>query len=130
MRDTTLAVLLAESIDYAGLFPPAALPMETTVANYARYRAGPEAWALGRLVVPVARLAELERVAERVAPEVPDDRWQVSALVGSSATEELEALAEFNRRHIVHGASALTADAIEAKADSVEAVDRLLDVMP
>jgi len=130
MRDTTLAVLLAESIDYAGLFPPAGLPMATTVANYARYRAGPDAWALGRLVVPVARLAELERAAEAVAPEVPDNPWRVSALVGPSAAEDLETLGEFNRRHVANGAAALTADVVEAKADSVATVDQLLDAVP
>ena len=130
MRDTALGDLLAASIDYAGLFPPAALPMATTVANYARYRAGPDAWALGRLVVPVARLAELERAAVGVAPEVPDDPWRVSALVGPNAVEDFETLGEFNRRHGLKGASALTADVIEAKADSVAAVEQLLDAVP
>jgi len=35
--------LLAGLIDYAGLFPPAALSMEEAVRNYARYREGEHA---------------------------------------------------------------------------------------
>ncbi|HEY6212378.1 MAG TPA: hypothetical protein VIW45_08840 [Vicinamibacterales bacterium] len=46
--------LFARLIDYAGLFPPAALPMEQAVANYARYRDGEHAWMLGKFVVPQA----------------------------------------------------------------------------
>ena len=52
--------LLVDAIDYAGLFPPAGLGMEETVRNYAAYRKSPDRWALGKLVVPVARLAEFE----------------------------------------------------------------------
>lgn len=51
--------LLAGLIDYAGLFPPAKLPMDAAVANYARFRGEREAWMLGRFVCPVSRLAEL-----------------------------------------------------------------------
>jgi len=54
--------LLSGLIDYAGLFPPAALSMEEAVRNYARYREGEHAWMLGKFVVPEAR-----------AHEVPDE---------------------------------------------------------
>lgn len=51
--------LLTGLIDYAGLFPPAALPMEEAVRNYARYREGEHAWMLGKFVVPEARVHEV-----------------------------------------------------------------------
>jgi hypothetical protein len=51
--------LLAKLIDYAGLFPPAALSMEQALANYRRYREGEHAWMLGRFVVPAARASEV-----------------------------------------------------------------------
>ena len=51
--------LLDELIDYAGLFPPAALDMSPAVDAFARHRAGPLAEALGRFVVPVGRLGSL-----------------------------------------------------------------------
>src|ERR671939_21225 len=55
----SLHALLAGAVDYAGLFPPAGLPLEQAVGDYARYRREPEAWMLGRFVCPAARLAEL-----------------------------------------------------------------------
>jgi hypothetical protein len=60
----SLRVLLEGLIDYAGLFPPAALTMQDAVRNYARYRDGEYAWALGKFVV------QKERVKE-VPPEFP-----------------------------------------------------------
>ena len=51
--------LLTGLIDYAGLFPPASLPMEEAVRNYARYREGEHAWMLGKFVVPEARVHEV-----------------------------------------------------------------------
>ncbi|HET6578775.1 MAG TPA: hypothetical protein VFG66_10645 [Gemmatimonadales bacterium] len=130
MPDTLLRPLLAGSIDYAGLFPPAALDMAAAVRRYAEHRARPDAWALGRFVVPAARLAELEREAEAHAPRSPAEPWRLSALLGAAAADELEALADFNCRHAAPGAAALSADAVEARADSVESIDRLLGAMP
>ena len=51
--------LFARLIDYAGLFPPAALSMEEAVRNYDAYRRGEYAWMLGRFVVPAARAKEV-----------------------------------------------------------------------
>ena len=59
----SLDILLAQIVDYAGLFPPADLPMDQAVANYAAYRQDPGAWMLGRFVVPVARLDEFAQAA-------------------------------------------------------------------
>lgn len=46
-------------MDYAGLFPPASLPMETAIRNYIDYTVMPEKWLLGRFVCPAMRLEEL-----------------------------------------------------------------------
>jgi hypothetical protein len=59
MTTQSLHVLLENLIDYAGLFPPAALSMQDAVRNYARYRDGEHAWALGKFVVPQARVTEV-----------------------------------------------------------------------
>ncbi|WP_216829738.1 hypothetical protein [Alkalihalobacterium elongatum] len=47
-------------IDYAGLFPPAQLPLEQAIQNYAVYQTCKDAWMLGHFVIPVSRLAELD----------------------------------------------------------------------
>jgi hypothetical protein len=46
-------------IDYAGLFPPAALSMADAVRNYDAYRQGEHAWMLGRFIAPVAKIGEV-----------------------------------------------------------------------
>jgi hypothetical protein len=54
-----LRALLGHLIDYAGTFPPAALPCESAAANYATYRTGPRAWMLRWLVVGATDLAHV-----------------------------------------------------------------------
>lgn len=60
-----LQALLTRSIDYAGLFPPAALSLGAVIANYDSYSRGQYAWMLRRLVVRAAELADV--------PGLPDD---------------------------------------------------------
>jgi hypothetical protein len=55
----SLRALLEGIIDYAGLFPPAQLPLEEAFPNYLRYRQEAERWMLGRFVIPVGRLSDL-----------------------------------------------------------------------
>lgn len=50
-------------IDYAGLFPPAGLPLPAAITNFHHYRQQPEQWMLGRFIVPVGHLAELATYA-------------------------------------------------------------------
>jgi hypothetical protein len=102
----SLRALLAGIIDYAGLFPPARLPLEPAIRNYARYREEPEGWMLGRFVCPAARLGELSRFVEplfRVGPPLA-----ISALGrgGNTVAEfmealraDVEAIETFRRRH-------------------------------
>src|SRR5713101_2167456 len=55
----SLRAMLTGIIDYAGMFPPAKLPLDQAIRNYARYRTEPESWMLGRFICPAARLGEL-----------------------------------------------------------------------
>ncbi len=47
-------------MDYAGLFPPAKLNLKEAIANYAQYQQTHNNWLLGRFVIPVSRLTEIE----------------------------------------------------------------------
>ncbi|AJD92912.1 hypothetical protein JMA_35950 [Jeotgalibacillus malaysiensis] len=51
---------LSHIIDYAGLFPPALLSLDEAIRNYAEYQQHADAWMLGRFVMPVGRITELE----------------------------------------------------------------------
>jgi hypothetical protein len=54
----SLRALLTGLIDYAGLFPPAKLPLPEALTNHVRYRASADDWMLGRFICPAARLSE------------------------------------------------------------------------
>ncbi len=54
-----LRELLQGIIDYAGIFPPAELRLREAIDNYDHYRHSPEAWMLGRFVIPAHRLDDL-----------------------------------------------------------------------
>ncbi|MBA3259618.1 MAG: hypothetical protein H0T68_09155 [Gemmatimonadales bacterium] len=124
-------LLLAGAVDYAGLFPPAGLDMPAAVRNYADYLKFPDRWALGRFVVPVARLGELESAAAGLLPRSPSqDAWQLAVLLATGSREELDGLGEFNCRHAAEGAPATSADVVELKADSVESVERAMAAVP
>jgi hypothetical protein len=60
----SVRILLAGAIDYAGMFPPAALALPKAVENYQAYRKGCNSWALGRFVAPLARAGETGLPAE------------------------------------------------------------------
>lgn len=49
-------------IDYAGLFPPAKMPMADAVEEYLNLRNGTEKWIVNRFVCPAARLNEFGTV--------------------------------------------------------------------
>jgi hypothetical protein len=51
--------LLGRLIDHAALFPPASMSMADALAEDRRLRASPEAWLVGRFVVPASRVREL-----------------------------------------------------------------------
>lgn len=46
-------------IDYAGLFPPATLPLEEARRHYEEARNGDASWMLGRFIVPASRVSQL-----------------------------------------------------------------------
>jgi hypothetical protein len=76
---------LAGLIDYAGLFPPAALPLGPALAEYARHRAGSDAWMLGRFIAPASRLEALAAALAADPALGGRDPWQLTVLVGGGA---------------------------------------------
>src|SRR5262245_41758143 len=121
----SLRDLLLGLIDYAGLFPPASLDMTTATRKYAEYLEGKYCWALGRFVVPIARLDEFEKAVERILPAGDLDGgwegnefWRLSALGGGDLSYDLNRIAKFNQKHAMSDSSegAAIIDAIEIKA--------------
>jgi len=131
----SLRDLLSGLIDYAGLFPPAALDMPTAARKYAEYRESEYRWALGRFVVPVARLDEFEKAVEGILPsgtQERDDFWRLSALGGGDLSSDLNRVAEFNQKHATSDSSAgaATIDAIEIKAVQPADIENAMRLAP
>jgi hypothetical protein len=78
--DSALRALLSGVIDYAGLFPPAGLALEPAIRSYAAFRAGADAFMLGRFVIPATRLPELDPFAAELFPDDPGRPFRFAAL--------------------------------------------------
>ncbi|MEX2179530.1 MAG: hypothetical protein WD801_12520 [Gemmatimonadaceae bacterium] len=120
----SLRVLLQGVVDYAGLFPPASLAMSAAVAEYAGHRAAATAWALGRFVLPAARLEEFEAAADGVLPREGARSWAMSALGASDLEEDIERIERFNARHANVRDGAVLVDTVEIKTHSPRDVTR------
>ena len=114
-----LRALVAGLVDYAGLFPPAALSMSAATTAYAEYLASADAWMLGRFVVPAARLEELASTASEVEPGPTE--WHVSALVGDDVEGDARRIASFNDQQ----GGRFVVDAAEGRAANAERIATL-----
>jgi hypothetical protein len=84
---TSLRALLADVIDYAGLFPPAKLDMDNAVREYKWLRTDDNAnWILGRFVCPAKRLAEMDAAAG-------DDAFDLCVIGTDTFAEDLDHMA-------------------------------------
>ncbi len=113
----SIRALLTGLIDYAGLFPPAALGMADAVRAFAAYRESDDAWALGRFVLPASRLDEF--AAEARGRFAEGSVWRLSVLAAASDAPAIEA---FNVAH----AGRAVIDTIESKAASTAEVEALV----
>jgi hypothetical protein len=114
--------LLAGLFDYAGLFPPASLPLDAALARYARYRAGRSGWMLGRLVVPAASLDAVTSAARHLPRDDGAVPWRLSALAGADPEADASQVRAFNRQHADPAHGAAVVDTIEVKTTNVSAV--------
>lgn len=121
----SLRVLLADTVDYAGLFPPSQLPMANSVRNYAGYLKNEFAWMLGRFVVPVANLDRFSTEFEKVYEE-GETGWRLSAIIGEDAAKDIKKISRFNAKNKAR----VLIETIEAKADSAEKIKEIAAVVP
>jgi hypothetical protein len=112
--------------DYAGLFPPAGLPLDEAAHRYGRYRAGPHAWMLGRLIVPAERVAEASAAAARAGASAGSP-WPLSVLAGPPAHGH--DTVERVRPYLVAGAP-VRVEAVEAVAATVDDIAQIAGDWP
>lgn len=117
-----LTALLERLVDYAGLFPPAKQSMPDAVRAYADYRQGPEAWMLGRFVLPASQLEAFEAEGAEWLPTTPATSWALSALVSADAELDTQSIHRFNDRHRDPARGAVHVDTVEFKATDPDAI--------
>jgi hypothetical protein len=124
--------LLSGLVDYAGLFPPASENMRTAVENYAAYRDGADSAALGRFIIPLARLGELEDEARDVLPRgVRSAPWKISVLVAGDLRTASEEMLGFNKRHSAGAAEGhAVIDVVELKTTDATDIERQRAALP
>lgn len=89
----SVRALMAGIVDYAGLFPPATLPLDEALRNYDQYRRSEHAWMLGRFICPAGRLDDITPYESLLADGRP---WSFSVLGrgGEEADSFIEGLVE------------------------------------
>jgi hypothetical protein len=107
---------LSELIDYAGLYPPAALEMRVALRNYLSYRKGNHARMLGRFIVDLARLDELREAGGEAAADL---RLSVIA----APDDDFSAI----RKHRSEG---LRIESVEIKCDAPLKIARICEQLP
>jgi hypothetical protein len=121
--------LLGSLVDYAGLFPPAELPMRAAVARYASGRSGKEAWMLGKFVLPLARLEEFESAFDELPAGNRATPWPLAVIGGRNLDVDMKTIAGFNERHRGEGRPDARVEAIDLKPRSLDDIARTVDVL-
>jgi hypothetical protein len=70
-NNPNLHAFLESLIDYAGLFPPTSLSLDTAIKNYAKYIFSEDSWMLGPFIIPVTKLTEIPTYADLFSQEKP-----------------------------------------------------------
>lgn len=114
--------LLLRAIDYAGLFPPAALTMERAVREYKRCLESDASWMLGNFIVPAPRLPEFAQTFSAVCCDEQSQPWTLSVIC-DNPDADVHTIDKFQQ-------GAVFLAGFESRAADLRTATRLLDVLP
>nr|WP_290225725.1 hypothetical protein [Trichocoleus desertorum] len=117
----TVNALFSAIVDYAGLFPPAQLSLQTAMANYVQYQASPHDWMLGRFILPISRLEDFITLL----PTFSLQEWPLSLLISGDAATALEQVRSLNSNH---QAAVQALEFPPLTPDKIAALDLLLPI--
>lgn len=125
--------LLRELVDYAGLFPPAKLPLDRVVRNFAEYSRSDERWMLGRLIVRLDDLLPLSQIGPKY--QLPQETaWRLSCLLPNVEANPLRSAAQvmqqFNQRHTLSNSFRAVIDTVEVKVTSLTEAESVAAAIP
>jgi hypothetical protein len=129
---TAITALLDGLVDYAGLFPPASEDMRPALESYASYLESTDRRALGRFIVPLSRLKELEDAgADLFPPGYDSEPWRLSVLVADDVHTAGEEMLRFNRDHSSGiRAGRVLIEVAELKASTQAEIESQLEALP
>ncbi|HKF48456.1 MAG TPA: hypothetical protein VKB38_13925 [Terracidiphilus sp.] len=113
---TAIESALRGLIDYAGLYPPAALDMRAAVRNYLGYGGQKSSAVLGRFIVDIARLDELREATG------DGSTWMRLSVIASPDTDP-----ELIARHRDDG---LRIESVEIRCDAPLTIARITEALP
>lgn len=117
-------------IDYAGLFPPARLPMDQAWRRFLDHRASSDGWMLARFVCPATRLDELEVQLDTLSGEQAPPALSMLGRGGETLDDFLEGVdqdAAAIRGFVSRNTPLLTADTFEVKLPQAGGVALAVD---
>ncbi len=115
--------LLGRIVEYAGLFPPAALDLETALRNYQRYTETDEFWLLGGFLLPASRLEEFAAAFGQVWGTEQERPWTLKVVCAGETANDAQAIADFQQGAVFIGS-------LEAKAADARAAQEVLERLP
>ncbi len=122
-------IALEGFIDYAGLFPPANLDMDSTVKNWHNYMQSDDSWILARLIIPASRLEEFKQSATGMLPSPEEqDMWQLSVLLPPAGSAEFASAVQATIDFNVSDCGAV-ANVVEFKASTASEIDASLELL-
>jgi hypothetical protein len=100
--------------------------MRPALESYASYFKGRDRRALGRFIVPLSRLEELEEAGTALMPRGKRAKpWRLSVLVADDVRAAAEEMLKFNRRHSSDSERGRAViDVVELKASTPEEIDQ------
>lgn len=115
-----LKTLMMRSLDYAGVFPPAKLPLNDAVSEFVACLRDENAWLIARFVLPVGQISEFAQVAHPALTEAASSHqpWHVTGLLRTKpsiddALAQLRADVELLRGFAHAHPSAIVVDSCE-----------------
>ena len=137
-----LKALMHQLVDYAGLFPPAKLPMDKAVEAFARHRAGAHAWGLARFITPMSKLTEFDAASRGYLgatpsdEDAPPDPWCLAVLIDGNLQQNLDIIEKFNAAHGAsngsshkHAHSELI-DTLQIKVSTPDVIEDCIELLP
>jgi hypothetical protein len=112
-----LRTLLGSAIDYAGLFPPASHAMSTAIREYGEILESDDRWALGRFVIPAAKLGDFR--------DLKGGGWRLAAIAGNDLARDIESITKFNTHQ-----DGATVDTVEFRAITPDALREAIHQIP